>query len=152
MDNFLLHVYMSKIKTSCCSYLDEKIKSLGISSSEGKYLGLITEKGPISQNDISKIVGCDKAYTSRKVTSLENKGLIRQVSSDVDARKKLFEITEKGKEFNAKVQESLKYFFSNVIFEGISESDRKLLADTLRRMSENGTSYLEKEKKNGKDA
>ena len=98
MDSYLMHIYMAKIRTCCRSYLNDELKSYNLTSSEGKYLGLLGDKGAMSQNEMSNILGYDKAYTSRIITSLLTKGYIREIVSSDDGRKKIFEISEKGEE------------------------------------------------------
>lgn len=147
MDSYLMHIYMTKIRTCCRSYLNDELKSYNLTSSEGKYLGLLGDKGAMSQNEMSNILGYDKAYTSRIITSLLAKGYIREMVSSDDGRKKIFEISEKGEELGKIVHYKMNEFIDKYLCAGIAQKDKEEAINILKVMSQNGKKYFEGEHK-----
>lgn len=147
MDSSFMHIYITKIKSCCKSYLDGQLRDYDLSSSEGKYLGMLGDRGAMSQNDMSKILGYDKAYTSRIITSLLSKGYIREVASGDDGRKKIFEISEKGDDLGKIVHSKMREFIDEYLCKGVSPEDKETAIGILKIMSENGKKYFEGESK-----
>lgn len=147
MDNFIFHIYISKIKSACSVYLNEKLKDCGITASEGHYLGLLYDRGPLSQNDMTKVLGYDKGYTSRICLSLEERGLILPLGEG-GTRNRLYEITALGQELSKEASKILDTYIDEVIFEGISQKERQSLLTTIKKVANNTKQILEKEKHN----
>lgn len=150
MDSFSIQHYTARLRICCRNFLNDNLKKYNVTSSEGKYLGMLADRGAMSQNEMSEILGYDKAYTSRVITSLLAKGLIQEKESE-DCRRKVFEISKQGKELGEIVHNKMDNFIDKCIFDGISSEEKQCFLKCLKIMFLNSKKIIEGEINNVKD-
>lgn len=76
-----------------------RLKVDGVTKGEVFILNyLIASKGPVFPKQISDIMGISSARVSVVLNNLEQKGEIKRISDNLDKRRTVIAITEKGKE------------------------------------------------------
>lgn len=62
-------------------------------------LGIVADRSPIDFADLSACLGLTKPVATRAIYTLGQMGLVQQVASHNDRRRRLVSITEQGEEF-----------------------------------------------------
>lgn len=78
---------------------DVKLKPFGLIAPQYAMLSLLNFIGPVSQVNLGREMGIDKASMVKLVDGLENLKLVRRVAIHRDRRVKLIKITPKGLKF-----------------------------------------------------
>jgi DNA-binding MarR family transcriptional regulator len=68
----------------------------GLKLSERRVLSLVGARGPISANEVSKIISIDKGWVSRTIPRLVKRGLVKMTADPKDRRRKLLVVTTRG--------------------------------------------------------
>lgn len=84
-------------------YLDKGLKEYELSSGTYPYLLMLNENEGISQNKISKELGCDKAMSARTVSKLIKLGFLDKTEDEDDSRAYKLYLTQKAKDIIPKV-------------------------------------------------
>ncbi|MGG0719819.1 MarR family winged helix-turn-helix transcriptional regulator [Robertmurraya massiliosenegalensis] len=88
------------------------------SMSEAMILFEINEQDKCTASELSEFFEFDKGYVSRIINKLNNRGLIRRVSSENDKRKKYLHITNEGenvlKELSNKASDNVRRMIEKV--------------------------------------
>jgi DNA-binding MarR family transcriptional regulator len=127
--------------------VDAEISKLGygLHCSQHRMLRFLCENGgDISQKEIAAHFKVSAAAIAVTLKTLEKEGYIRRAADEVDTRKNLVDITEKGKE----VIEKTKGVYSSVdtkMIEGISSDEMDVFAHCLDVMAANLEKMVEKE-------
>lgn len=87
----------NKIFRSTQVYLDKVLKEYELSSGSYPYLLILNKNEGISQNKISKKLGCDKAMSARTITKLIKLGYLDKKENEVDSRAYKLYLTQKAK-------------------------------------------------------
>lgn len=118
-------------------YLTQELKPYGLNSSEYIYLvNLSTEGEVVNQKQLTDMIIVDNALTTRALNSLEKKGYIIREKSKVDQRAYHIMLTEKGINVQPRILEILENW-TNSISQGMNESERKSMIQSLMGMSDN---------------
>ena len=127
--------------------IDAEISKLGygLHCSQHRMLRFLCENGgDISQKEIAAHFNVSAAAIAVTLKALEKEGYIKRVADEVDTRKNLVSITEKGKE----VIKETKSVYSDVdtkMLEGISSEEMDVFAHCLDVMADNLDKMVEKE-------
>lgn len=70
----------------------------GINLNEAMLLCSLKEKDNFSSGEISQLLALKTSNTSKVISSVENKGLVKRSSGKEDKRQMYFSLTQKGKE------------------------------------------------------
>ncbi len=103
-----------------------------------------------SQQDIAKYCRMSAPTISAELSDMEKIGLIARKHSENDARTILVSITDRGRALNARLKDAFRKA-EDVMFSGISEQSRRLLADAITVMRNNVLEYIERNDKEGED-
>lgn len=126
------------------------LRKYGLTSAEQPfYMALLQHEG-ITQEELTGLVGVDKAMTARAVKSLEDKGLLLRCRDIRDRRQNRLYLTEKAKHMVSGVLDEL-HSFNALLTRGIPEEELELVYRALQTMEENIRTYLKEEKTNGTD-
>ena len=87
----------NKIFRTTQGYLDKVLKKYELSSGLYPYLLVLRENEGISQNQISKELGFDKAMSARTITKLIKLGYLNRKEDEDDSRAYKLYLTEKAK-------------------------------------------------------
>lgn len=98
------------------------IKKYGISIAEEPFFMAISFNDGLTQEELTNIVGVDKAMTTRVITSLEKKGLVNRVQDAKDKRQNRIYKTEKMTKIESKLAKELMNL-NNIFIEGIDDED-----------------------------
>ena len=70
-------------------------------------LGVLIKQSPITLNKLAKGLYLDKSTTSRVIDSLEKKGYVKRITDLKDARAKILEVTQKGRNLHIQIENDL---------------------------------------------
>lgn len=125
--------YNSKIFRNTQIYLDRVLKKYELSSGSYPYLFTLEENEGISQNKISKELGCDKAMSARTISKLIALGYIYKSEDKTDSRAYKLYLTEKAKRVIPRVHEEI-YTLVALITEGITTEEKLITIDSLKKI------------------
>jgi len=115
---------------------------LDLNLSQASLIGYVNENGPMTQTQLAAALVLGRAATGSLVDRLEDRGLVRRVPDPDDRRVWLVENTDLGAQTAAeviKIDKDLRDRFRV----GISQAERRQLADLLLRMAANAQAALE---------
>ena len=117
--------------------LDKKNKGYGLSGSQIRCLHVIyranIQSEEINQKDLESIFNLQKSSISGLLTSMEENGLIKRVTSKKDSRYKAIELTAKGNEISNLSYNDVSYVQS-LASKGISKEEIEISIATLKKM------------------
>lgn len=128
--------YNSRIFRNTQIYLDRVLKQYELSSGSYPYLFILDENEGISQNKVSKELGCDKAMSARTITKLITIGYIYKRQDKEDSRAYELYLTEKAKVIIPKVHEEIQNMVA-LITEDINEEDKLITMNSLKKILSN---------------
>lgn len=120
------------------------VKKYNLTIAEQPFFMAIKANDGLTQEDITTLVGVDKALTTRVIRSLEEKGLVRREQDEADKRQNHIFRTDAFVEIADKVFPEL-LSFNEVLAKGISKEAFKQFMDVLTRMEENLSNFKEDE-------
>jgi len=127
---------VSKIYRAGSAYMGAMLKEYNIGAGQHACLLIVAEKPGISQDELSRLLGMDKAHIARAVAMLEKEGFISRREASGDARKKSLSVTASGHALIPKVGEVLQQWDAN-IFQGITDTEKKQINAILEKIVEN---------------
>jgi DNA-binding MarR family transcriptional regulator len=125
--------YNNRIFRNTQIYLDKVLKKYELSSGSYPYLFTLEENEGISQNKVSKELGCDKAMSARTITKLIALGYIYKSADKDDSRAYKLYLTEKAKVITPKIHEEI-YTMITLITEGINAEDKLITIGSLKKI------------------
>lgn len=119
--------------------MDEALKDRNLG--QGQLLTLMTlfrlkEHDEITQEELSKMMGINKANISRNLTKLKQGGFIKINQSEEDQRKKNIELTEKAFEEFLYLEKIMRKIHNEMIL-GLDKESLDYTLDALLKMKEN---------------
>lgn len=87
--------------------IKHQLEPYEVGSGQHFYLFLLDRTPGITQNEVSRGTGIDKATAAKGLAKLEQQGYIQRVPDKADRRVRRLYLTEKGKDIIPKVKESL---------------------------------------------
>ncbi|SDP08033.1 DNA-binding transcriptional regulator, MarR family [Clostridium gasigenes] len=117
-------------------YLDKVLKEYELSSGSYPYLLTLNENEGISQNKLSKELGCDKAMSARTITKLIKLGYLNREKDETDSRAYKLYLTEKA---NIVIPNILKEIHKlvHLITKDLSENEKVITIDSLNKILNN---------------
>ncbi len=147
MKNHIFSINLSKLKSTVIAYVNDNCKDFGITGTQSQYLSVLMHDGKNSQNDISRKLGYDKAYSSRILSELEEDGFVVPGEDENDCRKKLYQITKKGEEVASVVEQKIDIMMKQVLFKDIDSKQKAEFEKIVDKMILNMSEYFEKGEK-----
>jgi len=126
----------SKIFRKNQAYFDKALKEYELSSGSYPYLLILNENEGISQNQISKELGHDKAMSARTITKLINLGYIDRKADETDSRAYKLYLTEKAKNTVPKVIEEINKLI-DLITKDLNEEEKVITIESLNKILNN---------------
>lgn len=117
-------------------YLGSKVAKYDLTVAECPFFMTLQQQEGITQEELTALVGVDKAMTTRAVSSLEKKGFLRRMQDEQDRRKNLIYPTEKSRRLHPMVKEELQAF-NRLLTGGIDEKTLEIFYDALGQMEKN---------------
>ena len=117
-------------------YFTELMRPFGLTAAERPfYMALLTHEG-ITQEQLTSLVGIDKAATARAVKSLERKGFLTRTQDKADRRQNLLYPTDQAKAIFDDIKQVL-LRFDSLLTEGIDPQEIEILREALLTMNQN---------------
>ena len=126
----------NKIFRTTQVYLDKVLKKFELSSGSYPYLMILRKNEGISQNQISKELGHDKAMSARMITKLINIGYLDKEKDENDSRANKLYLTEKATAVIPKVGEEVRQLL-DLITQDLNPLEKSVTIDSLNKILSN---------------
>lgn len=113
-----------------------QMEKYGITAAEEPFFMAIQKHIGATQEELTSLVGVDKALTTRVISSLEKKGYLIRRQDEKDRRQNRVYATQKALNIGGMVKAELLQL-NDEILRGISKEDRIILYHSLLIMEEN---------------
>lgn len=123
----------TKIYRNTQIYLDKVLQQYELSSGAGPYLFILEKHEGISQNQISKDLGKDKAMSARMITKLIKLDYVYKKADEKDSRAYQLYLTDKAKAILPKIREEIR-ILGNIITEELSEDEKLIMMTSLMKI------------------
>lgn len=117
------------------------VEKYHLSIAEEPFFMAITYYDGATQEELTEVVGVDKAMTTRVIRSLEQKGFVKKISDTKDRRCNRIYQTEKMKEITGSVTKEL-HLLDQQFTAGIEEDVLDVFIQTLFILEKNITAIL----------
>ena len=114
-------------------FLDEKLKSYEISARQCAYIITIAENPGITQDRLAELLYVNKSSVTRRLSCLEDKGLIKRELNSSDQRQMLVFPTDKAKLISTPIKNAYAEWDEAVISR-FSGEEQELLQSLLQKM------------------
>jgi len=117
--------FIRQIYRTSNMYSQQVLKDVEMTTSEIDVLRIAYHHESISQQDLSRRLGIDKAAVARLVSTLEAKGYIYRMADENDKRIKRICVTEPGEEAQAEARATEQEFYE-WLFSDIGEAEQEI--------------------------
>ncbi|WP_156953269.1 MarR family winged helix-turn-helix transcriptional regulator [Afifella pfennigii] len=111
-------------------FIATKLREVGLHPGQDSVLMLIKEKGSVCLSDLGLLLAIQPPTVTKMTVRLERAGYILRRSSPQDQRKCMIDLTEKGEEKVAELEELWRRADEEAM-QGVSPSARAFLGETL---------------------
>ncbi|NJB68146.1 DNA-binding MarR family transcriptional regulator [Desulfobaculum xiamenense] len=126
------------------AFLDRLVESMDIGHGQIPYLCALLACEGLTQDELAAGVGVNRSATARALALLESKGLVSRRENSENRRQKLVFPSERARrmadDFYAVLDRE-----NEVLFEGLSEDERRVALDIMDRMMANVQRALDEE-------
>ena len=112
------------------------LKVFGVGIETWRCLVLLAIEGSISAQQVSRVIGMDKASVSRCFKSMQESGFIRIALDPRDGRARIAVLTAKGRALHDEIRE-VALERERAFLEVLSDDESETLLNLLRRLHEN---------------
>lgn len=123
----------SKIFRNIQIHLDKVLKKYDLSSGSCPYLFILEKNEGISQSQISKEVGNDKAMSTRTITKLIEKGYILKVQDKNDSRAYKLYLTQKCKQVMPSIHGEIQSM-TKFVTKDLEEDEREVTLKSMKKI------------------
>lgn len=120
------------------NHTGKRFEPYGIGGGQFVFLAELFAQDGISQEKLASSICCDKATVARAMQRLESRGYVERKRSTEDGRVKLVYLTEKARNFKPTLFSILSNW-TEILAQGLSSKERKLVINLLNRLVENAT-------------
>lgn len=120
----------------CQLCIGSRMEKYGISAAEEPFFMAIQKHAGATQDELTSMVGVDKAATTRAITSLERKGYLIRQQDEKDRRQNRIYATDKALRIGPKVLADL-MGLNEELMNGIPEENQIILYQALLQMEKN---------------
>ena len=121
------------------------VKKYNITVAEEPFFMAIKSHDGATQEELTALVGVDKAMTTRVIHSLESKGLVKRVQDTKDKRQNKIYKTDEVNEIREIVLKDLLHL-NQIFTAGIGNDDLDIFMRTLAVLEKNISNFLKEEK------
>ena len=133
MDKLLM--YLSKTYRYEDSYLNKQLKKYNLSSGSFSYLLALNKNEGMSQIQISKDIGNDRAMSARTINKLIADGFVYKIQDEKDCRAYKLYLKDKGREIIPSIEKEIQEII-NFLTEDLSEDEKRTTIDCLKNIFE----------------
>lgn len=123
----------SKIFRNIQIHLDKVLRKYDLSSGSCPYLFMLEKNEGISQSQISKEIGNDKAMSTRTITRLIEKGYILKIQDEKDSRAYKLYLTEKAKNTMPSIHGEIQ-LITKLITKDLEEDEKEITLKSLKKI------------------
>lgn len=116
------NLVINKVVRMAQAFINERLKSIGLSSGLFYFILELSENGKVSMQDLSRAVLVDNGHTTRAVARLVELGYVAREMDPEDSRSYLVSLTAKGRDSSAVIRNVL-VEWANFIAVGVSKDD-----------------------------
>ena len=145
LENIPFGAIISLINRSKYVFLNDRLRSLGLSAGQFPVLILLAKEQNIMQDTLVRHYHLDKGTIARAVKKLEDSGYVRRITDPGNRRAVRLFLTKKG-ELAVPLLRDINMEWETQISNGLSEMEITTLHNLMNRVAENGLVIL---KKNG---
>lgn len=127
---------MDSIRKSAITYITDELDGYNLSGNETMVLIFLGLTSSMTQQELSKAIGVDKALITRNVQSLEKQGYIARMRDTNDRRSYNVFLTQKGRELTEIIR-PIHNKFNETIFSVFQGHDLALFLQQLEEMAKN---------------
>lgn len=127
---------LNSLARKCQGTVGSALRQYDITAAEEPFLMALLHHEGLTQEELTAIVGVDKAATARAVKALEEKGYLTRVQDARDKRQNRVYATCRAEEVGPAVREELMQM-NETLTRGFSEEEVALAHALLKRMEEN---------------
>jgi len=112
----------------------ENARELGLDMCEWRAVQILGRDGAASINQIADRISMDRGGTSRAISRLEGRGIVRRETAARDRRKSLIDLTQAGQDLQQRVAQ-FAIEREKRLLQNISETDRATLSRLLKHLT-----------------
>lgn len=120
----------------CQGYLSDALRDYHLTAAEEPFFMVLQNDKGITQEELSALVGVDRAATARSMRSLEEKGFLFRVQDPNDRRQNRVYPTEKAQQMWESVRQELLHF-NALMTQGLDPQAVDLVYAALVQIEEN---------------
>ena len=110
----------------------------GITRREWRMIGLLADKGPMQPSQLAELAQLDRTRTSRTISGLIGKDLLRKQSMAGDARQALVQLSDSGLELHRQLFPQVQAI-NRELLSDISDDELQVLSEVFSRIGARGT-------------
>ncbi|MEN2667672.1 MarR family transcriptional regulator [Listeria aquatica] len=126
----------TKIAKKMHLFLSRSLADLEVTPEQWTILNIIQQKAPISQKQLAELSEKDTPTVNRIIDVLLRKDLVIRKTDEVDRRKTLLSLNEKGEKLTSVLQETVEEACKKM-FADFSEQDLRTFATLLNQIENN---------------
>lgn len=134
----------SKIFRNTQIYIDKSLKKYELTSGAYPYLFVLEKNEGISQNQISREIGNDKAMSARTITKLIELDYVYKKEDEQDSRAYKLYLTEKARSVLPQIHKEIQGLIK-LITEDLSEEEKSITIKSLKKILNSAQKLREKE-------
>lgn len=127
---------MTRLGRKSQSWIGTALEKYNLTAAEQPFFMALQRREGMTQEDLTAMVGVDKAATARAVKSLEEKGYLIRKQDETDRRQNRIYPTERAKNMAPEVRETL-FGFNRRLTAGLDAECLEQVYEALLRMEEN---------------
>ncbi|MGN0814436.1 MAG: MarR family winged helix-turn-helix transcriptional regulator [Candidatus Coproplasma sp.] len=133
---------LSLVSHSATLFRDQKLKDVGVTGYQAKYLLAVCRENGISQDRLAKNLFVNKSNVARQIAALEELGFVRREQSADDKRVYLVYPTQKALDLCPEIHRINAEWY-DVICQGFTDAENEQLAHLMAKLVSNARAYME---------
>lgn len=125
------------------AYFNERMKPFGLGAGQQFFMYRIARYPGLSMAELARMGFYDNCTATRAVNRLTQAGYVRMEPDSKDGRLKRIYATEKAEDLLEAIRKMRKDWYE-IVTDGLSEEERRMLGDLLSRVADNACAHLEK--------
>lgn len=126
--------YINQLYREGVSFLGKEYKEYNIGAGQYQFLVYLYTKDGITHDELTEIIGVDKAATTRAISKLEKLGYVTKIQDTYDKRKYYIFLTEYAKEHRDNIINiSMKWEYK--LISELTDNELKELYNIFRKMT-----------------
>ena len=115
----------------------------GITRREWRMIGLLADKEPMQPSQLAELAQLDRTRTSRTISGLIGKGLLRKQSMAGDARQALVQLSASGLELHSQLFPQVQAINQELLSD-ISDDELQILSEVFARIAARGSNMQQR--------